>query len=182
MSFTEWNSRVTCNKCLFWCWQKRYRRRKGIIIYMMYMFWNSNVFENGCIYIYVFFFHFLADVYRRWPRYSSQYSTKNSKAQLLCKWHKWVVCDCLGVTMCRLGKKSHWYLSLFVKVWDRLRQFWAAVHVKPHGDMAVTPTYYALSVGLMKSWGFIQNNQSMDLSQNNTNKNWVLQGKWLLWF
>ena len=32
--------------CLFWCWQKRYRRRKGITIYMIYMFWNSNVFEN----------------------------------------------------------------------------------------------------------------------------------------
>ena len=52
---------ITCNCfffdmhiCLFWCWQKRCRRRKGIIIYMICMFWNSNVFENGCIYMYIY--------------------------------------------------------------------------------------------------------------------------------
>ena len=39
--------------CIFWCSQKRYRRRKGIMIYMIYMFWNRNVFENGYIYIYM---------------------------------------------------------------------------------------------------------------------------------
>ena len=34
----------------------RYRRKKGIIIYMIYKFWISNVFENGCIYNYIFIY------------------------------------------------------------------------------------------------------------------------------
>ena len=56
---------ITCNfffdmrTCLFWCWQKRYRRRKGIVIYMMYMFLNSNVFENGCVYIYMYIYIYI---------------------------------------------------------------------------------------------------------------------------
>ena len=36
------------------------------------------------------------------------------------------------------------------------------MHVKPHADMTVTSTYYALYVGLLKSWGFIQSNHIMD--------------------
>ena len=45
------------------------------------------------------------------------------------------------------------------------------MHVKPYGDMVFTLKYRALSMGLyIKAIG-IQDNQILDLSWNNTNKN-----------
>ena len=38
--------------------KKKDKRREGIIIYMTYVFKKSNVFVNGCIYIYMYLYHF----------------------------------------------------------------------------------------------------------------------------